>query len=296
MPEPVACAACGSAAVIPESGWTRLLDLTPPYAICRCQRCDLVYLNPRPTVDELEGMYLTRPYYGADNATRGAARSRFYHERMERLERWRPGRGQLLGVGCLEGGYALEIARARGWVVTAVEFSPILANHARAALGIEVTVARAWDLSDFRGYRFDAIVSQSLEHVPDPGLTLAQCRALLVPDGLLMLEVPNQFHSLIDLLKMAVVGLAGDGAYGWFHRDLTFEFHLFYFTPASIRALLVREGFEVLAVRTHLPAHPLYLGKGRRRWLQGPIHAVGGLIDRGPCIEVIARPRRPDER
>jgi SAM-dependent methyltransferase len=117
-------------------------------------------------------------------------------------------------------------------VVTAVEFSPILANHGRAALGIEVTVARAWGLSDFTGHRFDAIVSQSLEHVPDPGLTLAKCRELLVPDGLLMLEVPNQFHALVDRLKMAVVGLIGDRAYRGFHRDLTFEFHLFFCTSA----------------------------------------------------------------
>ncbi len=38
-------------------------------------------------------------------------------------------------------------------------------------------------------------------------------------------------------------------------------------------------------------ASTTYLGKGKRRWLQGPVHVVGGLVNRGPCIEVIARRR-----
>lgn len=285
MPEIVACALCNAPGV-PQPRKTRLLNLHEPYAVCRCVRCGFLFLNPRPTVDELAEMYATDPYYAADNATRGAARSRFYHGRMERLERWRPQRGRILGIGCLEGGYALEIARTRGWQVAAVEFSPILASHARTALGIDVREARAWDLSALRGERFDAIVSQSLEHVPDPGVTLEQCRELLAPDGLILLEVPNQFHAMIDVLKMAVV--RAGGAYGWFHRDLTFQFHTLYFTPRTIRRVLEYHQFEVLALRTYLPAHPLYLGKGTRRWLQRPIHAVGGLVGRGPCIEVIA--------
>jgi len=291
VPELVTCPLCRQGAGDAEPAKTRLLNLREPHAIRRCRGCGFLFLSPRPTVDELGHMYATDPYYASDNADRGAGRRAFYHSRMDRLERWRPRRGDLLGIGCLEGGYALEVARARGWRVAAVEFSPILAEHARTELGIDVAVSGAWSLSPFRGRRFDAIVSQSLEHVPDPGVTLAQCRELLAPNGLLMLEVPNQFHSLIDVLKLAVVRVAGDGAFRWFHRDLTFEFHTLYFTPATLRALLAREGFDILALRTHLRAHPLYLGKGRRRWLQGPIHALGALVERGPCIEVIAARR-----
>jgi SAM-dependent methyltransferase len=291
MPQAVCCPLCRCGTGTVEPSKTRLLNLGEPYAICRCEACGFLFLNPQPTVGELSEMYTSDPYYAKDNATRGAGRRRFYHARMDRLERWRPERGDMLGLGCLEGGYALEVARARGWRVAAVEFSPILADHARSALGIDVKVSDAWCLSPFLGSRFDVVVSQSLEHVLDPRDTLAQCRDILAPNGLLMLEVPNQFHSLIDLLKLAVVRIAGEGAFPWFHRDITFEFHTLYFTPTTLRALLASEGFEVLALRTHLRAHPLYLGKGWRRWLQGLIHTVGGLLNRGPCIEVIAARR-----
>jgi len=286
--EVVACPLCRDGKGAVESRKTRLLNLREPNAVCRCEACGFLFLSPRPTVDELSEMYASDPYYAKENATRGANRRRFYHGRMDRLERRRPERGDLLGIGCLEGGYALEVARARGWRVAAVEFSTILADHARTTLDIDVRVSDAWSLAPFRGRHFDVIVSQNLEHVPDPRDTLAQCRELLSPNGLLMLEVPNQFHSLVDVLKLAVVHIVGDDAFRWFHRDLTFEFHTLYFTPRTLTALLAAEGFEILDLRTHLRAHPLYLGRGWRRWLQGPIHAVGGLLKRGPCIEVIA--------
>src|SRR5262245_33019228 len=90
VPETIPCPLCGRSAGIAEPTKGRLLDLSPPYAICRCGACNLLYLNPRPTVDELEALYLGDPYYGADNATRGATRGRYYHGRLERLERFRP--------------------------------------------------------------------------------------------------------------------------------------------------------------------------------------------------------------
>ena len=293
MPETVTCPSCGNAAGVSEPRKTRLLNLREPLAICRCAGCGFRYLNPRATVDELAVIYTTDPYYAADNATRGASRGRFYHVRLDRLERWRPQPGRMLGIGCLEGGYFLEAARERGWQVKAVEFSEIMAAHARTALALDVTVTRAWDLSDLTGMRFDVVYSHSLEHVPDPRVTIEQCRRLLVPGGLLLLEVPNQFHSLIDSLKDVVIRAAGERAYLWFHRPVPFELHTVYFTPVTIQRFLVAEDFEILDMRTHLRAHPLYLGKGWRRWLRGAIHAVGALSGRGPCIEVFARQRGP---
>jgi 2-polyprenyl-3-methyl-5-hydroxy-6-metoxy-1,4-benzoquinol methylase len=291
MPETVACPSCGRAVGVPEPRKTRLVSLEEPVAVCRCARCGFRYLNPRPTVDELALIYATDPYYAAGNATRGASRRSFYHARLDRLERWQPRSGRMLGIGCLEGGYFLGTAVERGWQVRAVEFSETMATHARTALGLDVTVTRAWDLGALVGERFDAVYSHSLEHVPDPRVTIQQCRQLLAPDGLLVLEVPNQFHSLVDVLKDVVIGVVGARAYPWFHRPVPFALHTVYFTPATIRRLLEQEGFEILAVRTHLRAHPLYLGKGWRRSLQGAIHSVGGLCGRGPCIEVIARQR-----
>jgi 2-polyprenyl-3-methyl-5-hydroxy-6-metoxy-1,4-benzoquinol methylase len=198
----------------------------------------------------------------------------------------------MLGIGCLEGGYALDVAQRRGWRVCAIEFSPILAAHAREQLGVQVDVAAAWDLSPVTGREFDAIYTHSLEHFPDPRTSLRQCRALLTNRGLLMIEVPNTFRSLKSTLQRALVYLAGSKAQRLFFGEVPAESHLYYFDPRSIRTMLESGGFEILDLRTYLPRHPVYHGNPRLGWLQELLYAVGGPLDRGPTIEVIARVAR----
>ncbi len=237
-------------------------------------------------------MYESNPYYALDNATRGESRQGFYDARFTRVEKLKGAVGKMLAIGCLEGGYALLRAQARGWQVKGMEFSDILAGYACRQLGLDVAVADSWDLGGLGDDKYDLIYSHSLEHVPDARYTIAQSRALLQPDGLLVLEVPNQFYSLKDKLKRIITALS-PGLKGLFHQEVKAEFHTFFFDPRSIRSLLGGEGYEILSFRTYLPNHPVYLYNPRWRWLQESIYAIGGLLERGPCIEVIARPKIP---
>jgi SAM-dependent methyltransferase len=290
MPEIVACNLCGILDGVPQPKKTRFLRLPEPFAICCCSHCGLTYLNPRPTIAEFAELYATFPYFSADNATRGEPRRPFYASRMGRLERWRPDRGMMLGIGCLEGGYALEVAQRRGWHVVGIEFSKILAAHARDQLDLEVEVIEAWDLSRLAGRRFDAIYTHSFEHFPDPRRTLQHCRALLRPNGILIVEAPNTFRSLKGKVQEAFINLVGPRAEALFYAEVNAVFHTYHFEPRTIRKLLESEGFEVLELRTYLPRHPVFLANPRLRWLQELLYAVGGLFNRGPTIELIARP------
>ena len=289
MPETVACNLCGTANGSSQPEKARFLGIPEPLGISCCGRCGFVYLNPRPTIPELAAIYTTHPFYSAENATRGEPWRPFFASRMDRLERWRPQRGTMLGVGCLDGGYALEVAQSRGWSVLGIEFSETLAAHARERLGLEVNVVEAWDLASVAGRRFDVIHSLIFEHLPDARATLGHCRRLLSNQGLLILEVPNTFRSLKNTIRAAVIELAGSKAQRLFYGDAPAEVHSYYFDPGTIRTLLTSEGFEVLELRTYLPRHPVYLANPHLRWLQELIYAVGGMFERGPGIEVIAR-------
>ncbi|MFN7953771.1 MAG: class I SAM-dependent methyltransferase [bacterium] len=291
MPETVACLLCGSSRAESEPRHARFLRFPAGLGIARCPDCGLRFQSPRLDLVELGALYARHPYYQASNAHRGAARRDFYRGRLARLERWRPNRGRLLGIACLEGGYMFEVAEQGGWSVEAVEFAPILADHARQ-LGVNVQVAEGWDLASFQGKRFDAVLSLSLEHVPDPRKTLRQCRGLLVEDGVLLIDVPNQLHSLKDKIKAASRAVLGPSFDRHFFSEVASEFHMTFFDPRTIRRTLAEEGFEVLELRTYLPRHPVYLANPRGRWLQDAIYRLGGRFERGPSIEVIARPTR----
>jgi hypothetical protein len=71
--------------------------------------------------------------------------------------------------------------------------------------------------------------------LPGPDDSLVRLRALLRTGGLLALAVPNFASSQ-----------AAWGRGDWYHLDP--PRHLHHFTPASLRALLERHAFEVLAV------------------------------------------------
>jgi hypothetical protein len=81
-----------------------------------------------------------------------------------------------------------------------------------------------------------------LEHVEDPARALERAAAWLRPGGGLLVGVPN-FASLQARL----------GGERWFHLDL--QRHRTHFTPAGLRALLERNGFEVVAERHVLAEH-----------------------------------------
>jgi 2-polyprenyl-3-methyl-5-hydroxy-6-metoxy-1,4-benzoquinol methylase len=291
MPESVACDLCGVAEAMPQPKKTQILRISDGLGICRCSGCGLIYLSPRPTPAELRALYASHPFWSAENIARFPERETFDRARMQRVERWKPGRGTMLGVGCLEGGYVLRTARSRGWEVLAVESVEALAAFARDRLRLPVERSEAWDLTELQGRTFDVVYGHSFEHVFSPRRTMRQCRSLLSPDGLLVMDVPNQFHSLKDQLKSAVFEVLGSRLLPHLYVEASYDFHLYYFNPATLRALLASEGFEVLELRTYLPHHPVYRGNPRAGWLQELLYAVGGLFERGPSMEVIARPR-----
>lgn len=289
MPETVDCILCERGPIAKMPSLTRYALLSPELAVSRCRSCGLTFQSPRSTPAELGERYLSHPYYAEDNASRGEKRMVFYDRRIARLERWQTHRGRLLGIGCLEGGHALQVAKKRGWDVQAVESSPILAEHARS-LGLAIEQNPAWDISKFQRNQFHAICSHSFEHLVNPRETLIECHRLLAPGGVLMLEVPNQFWSLKELLKRAVFAITADGA----KRSLSLDtgelnaFHTYFFSTRTFTALLEATGFHVKSLTTYLPDHPVYLGSGWKRRFQELTHWLGGLGGRGPSMEAVA--------
>ena len=288
MPEVTNCNLCGSDESRVNLRLTWFLDLAEPYRVRECPDCGLIFLSPRPTPEELIELYSKEPYFSRANADRGASRTEFYTNRLRRLEQAVPAKGRLLGIGCLEGGYALEIAQDLGWEVTGVESSDVLATHARENLAIDVQTVHSWDLSGLAANRYDAVYTHSFEHFSDPRGMLGQCFRVLKPFGTLMVEVPNQFYSLKDKFRKLAMQALGERRYKLFRRPVPQHFHLYYYNPATIRRMLGMEGFRVNRLRTYIPGHPVYFRNSKGKWLQEGLYAAGGLFNRGPSLEIIA--------
>lgn len=226
----VSCNLCG------HDNYKRLYDFTP-WQIVKCRHCGLVYLNPRPSDEELNDLYsedyfaedLTEQYPRDEESVQSKIAS---FEWMLNIVRPFKQRGTLLEIGCATG-FFLAHARNAGWEVWGVEISDYAAQHAREVLGLKVLTGTVSRVNLPKRY-FDVIMmSHVLEHLPDPLSALCQIGTWLKHDGILVIRVPD-------------IGSLDAAVYGRDWRGWSIPYHFYHFSPRSLRAMLRHAGFRVL--------------------------------------------------
>jgi 2-polyprenyl-3-methyl-5-hydroxy-6-metoxy-1,4-benzoquinol methylase len=231
-------------AACPFCGWTDSRTLArqvraSEHALRRCRECELEYLWPAPTWDEIQRIY-TAGYYRSWGMAEGETpevaemKKATFALRMEEISRYvRPGR--VLDVGTASG-FFLEVAEQFGFEPFGVELSEYSGALARRKFGEENIWIGTLETAPFERDSFQLIaMSDLLEHVPDPVRTLERARELLAPGGVLMVMTPNT-RSLTHRL----MGIA------WTHYKLE---HLTYWSPAVIRRAAAQTGFRLLSIR-----------------------------------------------
>lgn len=281
------------------------------FAIMACAGCGLEQTWPRPQEEELKGLY--ERFYNAgirpDSAYR-SLRERFFTSGLYRLWlKWdgdmgfhgRRGAGRLLEVGCNEG-RGLRLYARNGFQVEGLELNEAAAAAARQR-GFPVHTAA---LDRFRpAAPYDVVVlANVLEHAWDPVTMLAQVRRLLPPTGQVWISCPN------------AAGL-WRRVFGRIWVNWHAPYHLWHFSPVTLREVLKRAGFDIASLQTYTPAlwlaQSLCIGlaarPGRTNRVMRSAPVAAGLtlmaralvlpwfrhLDRefrGDCLIVTARPRQ----
>lgn len=204
------------------------------FTLVRCSNCGLVYLNPRPTIDEIGRYYPANNYYAYARRLQAGPDDMTWRQRRtgqaRRISALMPP-GRLLDVGCGDGAF-LEEMQCLGWEVHGVELNPDAARFARDALNIDV---RAGDFLrlDWPKVSFDLITMlETLEHLHRPRQAMGKVHSLLRPQGKLALSVPN-----INSLEFSI--------YGKYWVALEPPRHLSFFSPQTLERLLEETGFFV---------------------------------------------------
>lgn len=154
------------------------------------------------------------------------------HERLRELLRFAVPEGALLDVGASTGEF-LRIARER-FRVQGVEPDPGTAAQARAD-GLDVLTGTLGQLPP--GPRYDAITMfHVIEHLDSPRAALERVRSLLRPGGVVLLETPSSDNLWFALAPARWRQLIPD--------------HYFFFSPATLGALVADVGLRVREHRT----------------------------------------------
>jgi len=239
------CLACGSEHFKPLP---LRYEYRGSFPAVECGRCGMRFLVVQPAPEALHELYASeyfeRDYRCGRSETAYADENAFAAENRGLLDDFASlgATGRLLEIGCA-GGWLLKAAAARGWQVQGVELSADAAGRARA-LGLEV---HQGDLASarFAAGSFDLIyMGDVLEHVPDCRAELAEAARVLAPGGWLYLRGPITTNSLARRLALRGYGVA--------RREIVLReppYHLWEFTPGSLRRLFAGAGFEVVRLR-----------------------------------------------
>lgn len=145
----------------------------------------------------------------------------------------------VLDVGCSSGYLSAPVA-ASGARVVGVELDPEAAEAARAFCE-EVVVGDVESIElPFEPASFDAIVCGDLvEHLRDPGATLARLRPLLRPGGRLVLSTPNVANWA---MRLSLLG----GRWRYTDRGILDRTHAHLFTRKTLSETVDGAGYRIL--------------------------------------------------
>ena len=277
------------------------------YEVWRCVDCGLEQIFPVPSAAELRRLYESYYNFGGE---RGTAYTRlrewFFSSWLYRL--WifldgdisfhgRKGAGRLLDAGCNEG-RGLRIYARNGFEVEGLELNPSAAAVAREA-GFTVHVGDTRDFATSAAYDV-VVLSNVLEHAPDPKTVLSNLRGNLRPGGQLWISCPNSRSWLRNVFGRS-----------WINWHV--PFHISHFSAESLGRLLTDAGFQKVETRQITPAlwvtqsciAWLFAREGRKngqlrnpfltlalmvfaRGVLFPALWLGNLLGRGDCLLVVA--------
>ena len=273
------------------------------YEIYRCVYCGLERTFPVPCLAALKELYEREYNFGGERDTLYTRwRERFLFSFLYRL--WasidgdisfhrRRGPGRLLDIGCNEG-RGLRLYARNGFQVEGLEFSETAAAVAQGA-GFEVHTRLLSEFTPEAPYDV-AVLSNVLEHSLDPRRMLLDVRRILVSGGQVCISCPNSWSWLRKVFGRS-----------WINWHV--PFHIFHFSPNTLRQLLAETGYAQIEVRQITPAlwvaqsliARLFARQGRKtRELRSPLLTVvfmllarcvlfpalwlGNYLARGDCL------------
>ena len=208
------------------------------FNLVQCAQCALVYMNPRPTVDEIGSYYPSESYhpFRAVQESQNRRPNPIQIQRATRIVQMQnDNNAKILDVGCGSGLFMLAM-QEQGWSVYGVDPDETASNFAKDSLGLDIIRGDIFDVP--QDNLFTALTFWDvLEHTHSPKKVLQRAHKLLKNDGVLAINVPNWASWERQFFKSK-----------WIALDT--PRHLYHFSPAILQSMLKKCGFDVISLQT----------------------------------------------
>jgi len=195
------------------------------FHVVECKGCGLGFVNPRPSVAEIQKYYPPEYYRYTLTSSHDRYLTRRFSAEASYLKPMEDsaGRKRLLDVGCANGDFPRFMA-ARGWEVEGVEISAVSERIQDFRVYTE-----EFDKIPVHDPRYDAVTAWAvLEHVHDPMAYFRKAAEVVKKDGLFVFLVTNFWSAASRSL---------------FCEDI--PRHLYFFTRQTVKLYLEKTGFAL---------------------------------------------------
>lgn len=168
------------------------------FALYIDEKRDMLVTIPQPPKDQLPGYYESEDYISHTDSKRNLL-EKVYHlvrqfslKKKEKLiTRVNQGEGRVLDVGCGTGDF-LKVCEQTGWTIAGVEPNEKARQVALSKTNLKNCYGSIEELIDSNPESFDVITLwHVLEHIPNLADFIAKIKAVLKPNGVLIIAVPN---------------------------------------------------------------------------------------------------------
>ncbi|MCM8768927.1 MAG: class I SAM-dependent methyltransferase [Candidatus Omnitrophica bacterium] len=221
----IGCPLCGS-----EN--QRLVVVIAGYRIVCCQSCQLHFVNPQPTSEEILSFYKTRQEsYLTDYAKKEISKRRGARREVRRVLRlMKKSNISLLDIGC-GCGFFLKEANLAGIKARGVDICQAEVEFACKHYQAKAEYANFLDNSYTPGEKFDVVtLFDVIEHLSNPLAGLVKCRSFLKENGYIIVGTPD----LAEAWKLKDISRWVE----WKPPE-----HLIYFSLSTLTNLAEKSGF-----------------------------------------------------
>ena len=238
------------------------------FNIVKCLKCGLIFTNPRLQMSDIKKFYsnnlnydnrslnlrqnnqillpiskeILSDYFNYSILKKSKLRKVLFLPNFLRIrKKWKVCQripthiknGRILEIGCAYGGYLILLKRL-GWIVKGLELSKKAADYSKNQLNLDVEKK---PIEDFHSdVLYDIVyMHMVLEHVESPKLVLKKCYSLLKPNGKLVFNIPDFSGIEVRLYKK-------------YAYTLQLPFHLYHFTPSTIKNYLRTINFKSIRI------------------------------------------------
>lgn len=235
--ELIDCIICGHGKSEPLFNSKSFIFPSEIFSLVKCVNCGFVFLNPRPTIEEI-GKYYQNYHLHIDtsrlnwfvkqillNETIGHTRYKTASKNNKFLE---------IGFG---DGLFLEYMKKKKWDVYGIEIGDDCIERMKN-IGIENVYNGDIFSSSFDDEKFDLVrMNHTLEHMHDPLKVLMEVKRILKKGGKLIIAVPNFNGGCHKLFKQ-------------YAYSLHLPFHLYFFSLSTLESLINKIG-GLKIIRVH---------------------------------------------